>query len=140
MPENLFYNTTAPGIVLVINKAKRHKGQVLLVNASKECAKGKPKNYLKEENIARIADAYLNWREIEKLSKLIKVEEAARNDFNLSPSRYVAVDGVEEVLPVEEAVVLLAEAEEERQDADGRLSEMLIKLGLSTKIEPSMKN
>jgi len=131
MPENLFYNTTAPGIILVINKAKHHKGQILLINASKECAKGKPKNYLTDENIARLAEAYLEWREVEKLSKVIPVEEAVRNDHNLGPSRYVAVDGVEEVLPVEEALVLLAEAEEEQAEADRRLVNTLEVLGLT---------
>jgi type I restriction enzyme M protein len=131
MPENLFYNTTAPGIILVINKAKKHGGQILLINASKEFAKGKPKNYLTDENIVRVANAYLNWREVEKLSKVIAVEEAVRNDHNLSPSRYVATDGAEEVLPLEEAVVLLAEAEEEQAEADRRLVETLEFLGLT---------
>ncbi len=135
MPENLFYNTTAPGIILVVNKAKRHKGQILLINASKEFSKGKPKNYLSEQNIAPIADAYLNWHETEKLSKIINDEEAVRNDYNLSPSRYIAVNGIEEVLPLEEALVLLAEAEEERQAADAQLSAILSAMGLAAKAE-----
>ncbi len=134
MPENLFYNTTAPGIILVIRRggprARPHPGQILLINASKEFVKGKPKNYLTDKNIAHIADAYLSWREVEKLSKLVSVEEAIRNDDNLSPSRYVATDGAEEVLPAEEALVLLAEAEEERAEASRQLDEVLSKLGL----------
>jgi type I restriction enzyme M protein len=137
MPENLFYNTTAPGIIVVINEAKQHKGQILLINASKESAKGKPKNYLTEHNIARIADAYLNWSEVEKLSRVIAVEEAIRNDHNLSPSRYIATDGAEEVLPIEEAVVVLAEAEEELQAAQAGLEEVFTKLGLSSRIRAS---
>ena len=55
--------------------------------------------------------------------------EAAKNDFNLSPSRYVATGGAEEVLPLEEAVVLLQEAEEERAEADRELDAVLAKLG-----------
>jgi len=51
MPENLFYNTTAPGIILVINKDKREKDEILLINASKLFAKGRPKNYLPDESI-----------------------------------------------------------------------------------------
>jgi type I restriction enzyme M protein len=136
MPENLFYNTTAPGIILVINKAKQHKGQILLINASKEFAKGKPKNYLAEENIARIADAYLDWREVEKLSKVVAVEEAVRNDCNLSPSRYVITDGAEELLPLEDAAVLLAEPEEERQGIDVQLAEAIHKVGVRTSAVP----
>ncbi|RKY63237.1 MAG: SAM-dependent DNA methyltransferase [Candidatus Latescibacterota bacterium] len=133
LPENLFYNTTAPGIILIVNKAKPHKGQILLVNASKEFAKGRPKNYLTEEHISRIADIYLNWKETEGLSRIITREEAARNDYNLSPSRYVATDAQEEVLPLEEAVLLLEEAEEERAEADLKLSEVLRSLGLEVK-------
>ena len=55
--------------------------------------------------------------------------EVAKNDFNLSPSRYVATGGAEEVLPLEEAVVLLQEAEEERAEADRGLADVLTKLG-----------
>ncbi len=135
LPENLFYNTSAPGIILVINKHKRNLSQVLLINASKEFLKGRPKNYLTQDNIVRISDAYLNWREVEGLSKIISNDDAARNDFNLSPSRYVASDSKEEVLPVEEALVLLAEAEEERAAVDRELDAVLSKMGYRIKDE-----
>jgi len=133
LPENLFYNTTAPGTIMVLNKVKRHPGEVLLINASNEFLKGRPKNYLGEENIQRIADAYLGWQEVDGLSKIIKTDGAARNDYNLSPSRYVASNHQEEVLPLDEAVVLLSEAEEERQAVDKELNEILGKLGLDIK-------
>jgi type I restriction enzyme M protein len=42
----------------------------------------------------------------------------------------VAQDNHEPVLPLEEAVVLLREAEEERAEADRQLQEALKKLGL----------
>jgi len=35
LADNLFYNTTAPGNIIVINNAKKHKGEILLINASK---------------------------------------------------------------------------------------------------------
>jgi len=130
LPENLFYNTTAPGIIMVINRAKPHKGQVLLINASQQFAKGRPKNFLTDEHIGAITDAYLGWQEVDGLSRIIASEEAVRNDYNLSPSRYVALDGGEEVLPLEEALVELAEAEEERREADAELAAVLDKLGM----------
>src|SRR5439155_27167040 len=46
LPENLFYNTTAPGIVMVLSKRKRKPGEILLINGSKLFSKGRPKNYL----------------------------------------------------------------------------------------------
>jgi type I restriction enzyme M protein len=62
LPENLFYNTTAPGIVLVINRKKRHTNEILLINASKLFAKGRPKNYLTVEHVDRIAQLYHQWK------------------------------------------------------------------------------
>lgn len=130
LPENLFYNTTAPGIILVINKAKKHPGEILLINASTLFSKGDPKNYLSEEHVEHIAAIYHGWTPEEGLAAVISSEEAARNDYNLSPSRYVAQNGREEMLPLEEAVVLLQEAEEERGAADRELQAILDFLGL----------
>jgi type I restriction enzyme M protein len=131
LPENLFYNTTAPGIILVVNAAKPHPGQILLVNASKLCAKGRPKNVLTDAHIRQIAELYRDWRAEEGLSAIITTEEAARNDYNLSPSRYVASDDVEPPLPLEEALVLLAQAEEARCEADVELDAVLRGLGFT---------
>jgi type I restriction enzyme M protein len=130
LPENLFYNTTAPGIVMVVNKAKPHPGKILLINASTLFVKGRPKNELTDAHVAQIAELYHEWKAEEGLSAIIKTEEAARNDYNLSPSRYVTSDGEEEVLPLEEAMTLLREAEEERAEADTALQEVLESLGL----------
>jgi type I restriction enzyme M protein len=129
MPENMFYNTSAPGIIMVISKNKQTPGEILLVNASHLFSKGKPKNYLEDEHIEQISEVYLNWKEEEELSKIITLDELAKNDFNLSPSRYVSKDNGEEVLPLEDAVVLLEEAEQERAKADSELQNVLKELG-----------
>lgn len=133
LPENLFYNTTAPGIVLIVNKAKRHPGEMLLINASKLFSKGRPKNYLTMEQVERVAQVYHDWTVEEGISAIVTKEKVARNDYNLSPSRYVAGTEQEEVLPLEEAMVLLQEAEEEREEADRKLDETLDRLGLGAR-------
>lgn len=131
MPENLFYNTSASGIILVLNKSNKRKGEIILINASKLFAKGRPKNYLTDENISQVFEAYSKWQEVEGISKVIKKEEAIKNDYNLSPSRYIAINGGEEVMPLEEAVVLLKEAEEERAEADKRLKKIMGEMGFA---------
>ena len=115
LPENLFYNTTAPGIILVINRKKQHKGEILLVNASKLFQKGRPKNFIPDDNIAQVAGIFLDWRAVDGISTIVSAADVAKNDFNLNPSRYVAQNGKDETLPLEDAVVLLREAEEERR-------------------------
>ncbi len=136
LPENLFYNTTAPGVIIVINRKKRHPGEILLINASQQFAKGRPKNYLAEDHIGTIAEIYHAWgdpvgaQRAAPLHAIITRDEAARNDYNLSPSRYVSTNGQEDVLPLEEALVRLEEAEEERAEAAQALYEVLDALGL----------
>lgn len=53
------------------------------------------------------------------------------DDYNLSPSRHVASNDHELPLPLEEALVLLAQAEEERRAADQELDDVLTELGFA---------
>jgi type I restriction enzyme M protein len=91
LPENLFYNSSAPGIVIFLNedKPKAQKDKIFLLNAAREFAKGDPKNYITDEGIARIAAAFRTWREEEKFGRIVDKTEIARNDYNISPSRYI---------------------------------------------------
>ncbi len=131
MPDNLFYNTTAPGVIVILNRKKKHPGSVLLINGSKLFEKGRPKNFLPEKTcIDVISSVYHLWKEEKEISRIVSIKELIENDYNLSPSRYVAQANGETVLPLEEAVVLLKEAEEERAEADVKLKEVLKKMGL----------
>jgi type I restriction enzyme M protein len=129
LPENLFYNTSAPGLVLVINRRKLHRGEVLMINASGLFTKGRPKNAMQSEQIAIAAEAYRSWSSVERLAAVISTEYLATNDYNLSPSRYVAGEADPETVTLEEAVVLLREADEERAEADAELRQALSDLG-----------
>jgi type I restriction enzyme M protein len=97
LPENLFYNTTAPGIVLFLNKAKQkeRQGKVFLVNASQIFEKGDPKNFIPDAGIQRIADTLIGWKEEEKLSRIVDHVELKKNDYNISPSRYIHTSDAE---------------------------------------------
>jgi type I restriction enzyme M protein len=130
LPENLFYNTTAPGIVMVLNRAKRHPGEVLLVNASLIFVKGKPKNELTDEQISQIHTFFSNWRSVERECSVVTSSEIASNDYTLSPSRYVAGPAPEDSLPLGEAVRLLREAEVECAKADAELWRVIADLGI----------
>ncbi len=135
LPDNLFFNTSAPGIVVIIQKPGEQRraraDEILFINASKFCEKGRPKNYMTDEQVAYIGDLYLNWQEEEHVSKVVKRAEVIRNDYNLSPSRYVTNNDVEPPLPLEDAIVRLREAEEVRAEADTQLDMVMKKLGFA---------
>jgi type I restriction enzyme M protein len=91
LPENLFYNTTAAGVIVVLNKRKpaARKGKIMLLNASRHFRKGRPKNYLPEEDIRPLAAMYLKGDPVEGEVAVITAEQAREADYNLSPSRWV---------------------------------------------------
>src|ERR1700682_1915881 len=130
LPENLFYNTSAPGIVMMFNPAKRHAGQIILINASQLFVKGRPKNELRDDHIAEVADLFEKWETVVRRSAVVTTEEVMKNDYTLSPSRYVNSGVSKDVLPLEEAVGLLRSAEAERAKADEQLWKVLAKLGV----------
>ena len=99
LPENLFYNTTASGVIVVLNKRKpaARKGKIHLLNASRHSRKGKPKNYLPDEDIRPLAAMYLKGEPIESELAIITTQQAEEADYNLSPSRWVGQNGNAEV-------------------------------------------
>jgi type I restriction enzyme M protein len=133
LPENLFYNTTAPGIVLFLNKAKpkERKGKVFLVNASQVFAKGDPKNFIPDAGIQRIADTLIGWKEAEKLSRIVDHAELKKNDYNISPSRYIHTSDAETYRPIAEIVEELKVIEAEARETDKALRGILKQLGVS---------
>lgn len=133
LPENLFYNTNAPGIVLVLSRHKPEdrRGQIMLVNASRFFLKEKPKNALTGEGIATVGEVWRRWETREKLSRIITVEDARKADYNLSPSQYVDVGEKVTHRALSEIIADLHDARIERQEADKELDMVLAKLGLN---------
>jgi type I restriction enzyme M protein len=130
LPENLFYNTSAPGIILFLNKAKpaELKDKVILLNANREFEKGDPKNYIPEAAIGRIVDAYkrqtsqvLETCDVYPYVRMVGREEIVKNDYNLSPSRYIHTADGEEYRPIAEIVDDLNVLEKEMSETDKNL-------------------
>ena len=132
LPENLFYNTTAPGIVLFLNKAKKNerKGKIFLVNASTIFEKGDPKNFIPEAGIQRISETLIDWKEEEKLSRIVDLAEFKKNDYNISPSRYIHTSDAETYRPIAEIVEELKAIEAEARETDEALRGILKQLGV----------
>jgi hypothetical protein len=132
LPENLFYNTTTPGIVLFPNwaKPKARQGKVFLVDASQVFEKGDPKNFVPPEGIQPIADTLIGWKEEEKLSRIINHAELKKNNYNISPGRYIHTNDAETYRPIAEIAEELNVIEAEARETDKALRELLEKLGL----------
>jgi len=94
LPEKLFYNTGAPGAVMVLNKNKAtaREGKIFFINASKEY-KQHPEvrklNQLGDEHIKKIVKAYKEFKNEDGFSKAVEIEKIKENDFNLNVTLYV---------------------------------------------------
>jgi type I restriction enzyme M protein len=132
LPENLFYNTTAPGIVLLLRKDKpaERKGQVLLLNGAAHFVKRKPKNELTLAGRHALSAALAAFDDVPKLARRLSLAEVRAADYNLSPSQFVETAD----RAIHRPLLLIREelqaAGEARQAADARLRELLDGLSL----------
>ena len=135
LPENLFYNTTAPGIILLLNRMKHaeRRDEILLINLTNYFENQKPKNVLTDEGIDAATAVYQTWESREKLSRVITLEDAQKTDYNLSPSQFVDVGDAIVHRPVNDILADLTDARLARENADKALEGVLAQLGLIEK-------
>ena len=94
LPEKLFYNTGAPGAIMILNKkkSKERKGKVLFINATNEYGQHpdvRKLNVLEEGHIGSIAEAYKDFKETDGFARSVELDEIKDNDYNLNVSLYV---------------------------------------------------
>ena len=130
LPDNLFYNTSAAGIIVVLSKRKpeARKGKIVLVNASRRVGKGRPKNYIPEEDIRPIAAMFLKGEPVEGEVAIITGEQAAKADYNLSPSRWVGQADIIDLRPISEIIADMQRLDVEAREIDVSLARMLVQL------------
>jgi type I restriction enzyme M protein len=130
LPENLFYNTPAAGVIVVLNKRKptTRKGKIVLVNASRHVKKGKPKNYIPEEDIRHLAALYLKGEAIDSEVTVITSLQAQEADYSLSPSKWVGQGDTTDHRPIKAIVAELLQLSSESSLIDQRLAKMMVRL------------
>ncbi|CCQ72768.1 type I restriction-modification system subunit M [Magnetospira sp. QH-2] len=128
---NLFYGAGIPGCIVIIRKTKpaERRGRVLFVNGAETFVEGKAQNHLSDENVATLAEAFLDYQDKERLARVVGLTEIETNDWNLNISRYVHIGEEEEDLDVAEEVEKLLELREQRDRAEERMLGFLKELG-----------
>jgi type I restriction enzyme M protein len=131
LPDNLFYNTSAAGVIVVLSRRKpaARRDKIVLLNASKRVQKGRPKNFIPEDAIRSVAAAYLKGETVEGEIAIITRQQAGETDYNLSPSRWVGNVEVEEQKPIQDIVAELLKLDEEGRNIDETLAKLLVGVG-----------
>lgn len=87
---NLFYGTSIPACVIILDKENAHarKG-VFMIDASKDFKKDGNKNRLRDQDVQKMIDTFNALKEIPYYSKMVSLEEISANDYNLNIPRYI---------------------------------------------------
>ncbi|MDQ2045922.1 SAM-dependent methyltransferase [Pseudoalteromonas sp. 20-92] len=89
LPANIFFGTSIPTCVLVLNKHRNANDNVLFIDASNHFEKGTNNNVMREEDLQRILDAVSKREFIDKYAFAATQADLAENDYNLNIPRYV---------------------------------------------------
>jgi type I restriction enzyme M protein len=131
LPTNLFYGTGIPAAIIVINrdKGKAREGKVLFVEASREFREGSAQNYLRDEDVRKIAATVHAGKEVERYARVADRAEIEKNEWNLNISRYVETAEAEVTVSVASALASLREIELSRDQAKSLMDKFLRELG-----------
>jgi type I restriction enzyme M protein len=131
LPGNLFPTTNIPVAILVFDKRRTlsKNTDVLFIDASRDFQSGKNQNMLRETDIEKILDTFINRKEIEKYSHIASFEEIKENDFNLNIPRYVDTFEEEAEIDIDavqkEIIKLEDELEIIRKEMNDKLKEII---------------
>ena len=102
MPTQLFYSVTIPVTLWFITKNKKQKGKTLFIDARKMGFMVDRKHRdLSDEDIAKLADTFTAFQngeleEVKGFCAVATTEEIAKQDYILTPGRYVGIEEQED--------------------------------------------
>jgi type I restriction enzyme M protein len=102
----------------------------MFIDASREYREGKAQNYLRDEDIDKIARVFHAAADMEGYARVVPIAQIEAAEWNLNISRYVAAQQNEEHVDLAGALKRLAKLEAARDDAEARMRTALKGLGL----------
>jgi len=124
LPEKLFFDTSIPVIILIMNKARMNK-DVLFIDASEEYSRKRKTNILTEENTQKIVKTYRRREEIQNYSYIATVEEIRKNNYNLNINNYIKIKEEKQIIDIESKQTRVYELEKKRNNIQTKLEELL---------------
>lgn len=138
LPANLFYGAGIPACILIFRKDRGTNNKVLFVDASGEghYEKGKNQNILRECDVKKIVDTYVQYKsdihytDEPKFSHVATLDEIAENDYNLNIPRYVDTFEEEELIDIDEVKQNISNIEAELAELQAQMKKYMEELGI----------
>jgi len=133
LPEKLFYNTGAPGAIIIFdeNKSQDRKDKILFINASNDYIQHpnvRRLNSLSDKNIKKIVSTYKEFETKESFSRVVDLKEIKENDFNFSVALYVTQLEKKEKIDLKKISDELKEIEKDRQEIKKDANQILAEI------------
>ncbi|MFW9853510.1 MAG: N-6 DNA methylase [Candidatus Thorarchaeota archaeon] len=93
LPPNLFYGTSIPACILILNKNKQsdRKSKIQFINAFSLYNARPSQNVLTVQHIQKIVEAHSNQRESPQFSRIVSIKEIRDMMYNLNISLYIDI-------------------------------------------------
>jgi type I restriction enzyme M protein len=88
LPPDLFFGTTIATCIIVLKKSKKDNA-VLFIDASSEFTRVGNKNKLTVDHQQKVLDAFTAREDSDHFTRLVKKEDLAENNYNISVSSYI---------------------------------------------------
>jgi type I restriction enzyme M protein len=91
LPANLFYGTSIPACIIVIDKeAAEKRDGIFMIDASRDFIKDGNKNRLRERDVYKITTVFNRQLPLDRYSRFVPLEEVkTKNAYNLNIPRYI---------------------------------------------------
>lgn len=134
MPDKLFYSTGIPVSLWILTKKKQQPGKTLFIDAREMGTMVTRRlREFTEEDIAKVADAFTKFRndeleDVKGFCAAVTTEDIAKQDYILTPGRYVGIaESEEDDEPFEEKMARLTTEIAKCFEESNRLQEQIKK-------------
>jgi type I restriction enzyme M protein len=157
LPANIFFGTSIPTCILVLNKQRAKNDNILFIDSSQHFEKVKTQHKLRQEDIAKLVDTYAGYVDgtlsvtssdsegivsrsgqagtaEEKYSYIATLNEIRENDYNLNIPRYVDTFEEEDPVNLQAVAAELRTVSEALEDTDKQIAQFCNELGIEAPI------
>jgi len=142
LPANLFFGTGIPAAILIFNKAKGAKRDVLFIDASAEFESGKNQNKMNETHIAKVVAEFEKFKKLpaldsekgevltDKFSFRATLKDIQDNEYNLNIPRYIDTFEEEAEVDIKSVHTEIVDLKQQLAATEAKMEQYLKELNL----------
>ncbi|MHC8312599.1 HsdM family class I SAM-dependent methyltransferase [Pseudomonas sp. GT1P32] len=131
VPPNTFYGTAVPANILVLRRTRK-ESDVLFVDASSFFSKDRNRNVILGEAVSKVVALCDARSDYENFSKLVPLADIENNEWNLSVSKYLVREVLDDIDSLETLVERQVDLERQLADLQAEMTGLILTLKKKT--------